>query len=154
MKEILQLPCNQLFSCSRESLFPIVQTGEEERTGSPVHLAVLEAVEPETQSLHLAPFHIQNLLPCKNWFKFMSKQKALLLQKCTVLTWGGKKKSHHDTMQETTTTTKNSRSKRQVREGEERSFGRRRRWLGKRSHMFKALIGKFATGKENLQLLK
>lgn len=153
MKEILQLPCNQLFSCSRESLFPIVQTGEEERTGSPVHLAVLEAVEPETQSLHLAPFHIQNLLPCKNWFKFMSKQKALLLQKCTVLTWG-EKKPHHDTMQETTTTTKNSRSKRPVREGEERSFGRRRRWLGKRSHMFKALIGKFATGKENLQLLK
>lgn len=49
VKEILQLPYNQLFSGSKESLFPIVQTGEEERTGSPVHLAVLEAVEPETK---------------------------------------------------------------------------------------------------------
>lgn len=38
-------------------------------------------------------------------------------------------------MQETPTTTKNSRSKRPVREGEERSFGRG--WLQKKSHMFK-----------------
>lgn len=47
------LPCTRLFSCSRGSLFPVVQRVVEERTESPVHLAVLEAVVPEKHNVIL-----------------------------------------------------------------------------------------------------
>lgn len=93
VKEILQLPCNQLFSCSRESLFPTVQTGEEERTGSPVHLAVLEAVEPETQSLHLLPFTSRICFLVRSDLSLCAK-KSIIVTKMHCLDLGGKK-SHH-----------------------------------------------------------
>lgn len=52
-KEWMLLPCTRLFSCSRESLFPVVQRVVEERTESPERLAVLEAVAPEIHKMIL-----------------------------------------------------------------------------------------------------
>ena len=39
-------PCNQLFFCNIEFLFPIIQIDVEERTGNPEHWVVLEVEEP------------------------------------------------------------------------------------------------------------
>ena len=44
---LLLLPCNQLFFCNIEFLFPIIQIDVEERTGNPEHWVVLEVEEPK-----------------------------------------------------------------------------------------------------------
>lgn len=44
---LLLLPCNQLFFCNIEFLFPIIQIDVEERTGNPEHWVALEVEEPK-----------------------------------------------------------------------------------------------------------